>query len=175
MTCSGTLARLVATVLVPALAWATVPAATAPATGTITGHVLAAGSLAPLKGVQVHVGDPKTGEVRSSTATGDDGSFSVSGLAPSKYEIAVQSSQTLYVAGGSVALAAGETRAVQVAVNQQTAPSPNDKEKKDRGGTAWWNNPFTATLIVLGSAVLIGVLVDQATDDEETPASPSAR
>lgn len=172
---SGLHAKLVVALLVPALAWVTVPAATAPATGTITGHVLAAGTLAPLKGVQVHVGDPKTGEVRSSTPTGDDGSFAVSGLPPSKYEIAVQAPQALYVAGGSVALAAGETRSLQVAVNQQVAPSPAENDKKDRGGAAWWNNPFTATLIVLGSAVLIGVLVDNAVDDDETPASPSSR
>lgn len=176
MSCSRVPAKLVATLLIPALYFAPVLAVAPAPGGTLSGHVFAAEGHAPLRGVQVHVGDPSSGTIRGSATTGDDGSFTVTGLPPAKYEIAVQSPKAVYVAGGSVALAAGESRSVQVAVNEQVAPSPAEVAKKRRrGGAAWLNNPFTATMIVLGAAVLIGVVVDNATDDEDTSPSPSAR
>jgi hypothetical protein len=37
-----------------------------------------------------------------------------------------------------------------------------------------WNNPLTAALIIVGSAVVLGLIIDQAvSDDDEPTASPS--
>lgn len=169
------LGRIVAIALVPALQWGTIPAAVGSSTGTIAGHVLSADSRTPLAGVQVHVGDPRTGEMRTSSPTASDGSFMVAGLLPSSYEIAVQSTKGVYLAEGAVRLDPGQTRHVQVAVSQQVAPSPTEQHNGRRGG-GWWNNPLAATLIVLGSAVLIGVAVDQLSNDSnDAAASQSSR
>jgi hypothetical protein len=40
-----------------------------------------------------------------------------------------------------------------------------------KGAPTIWSNPLTASLIVLGSAVVVGLLVEGATDDEDQ-ASP---
>jgi len=170
--------KLAAVVLIPALQWASVPAAPGLATGSIAGHVLSADSHAPLRGVQVHLADPSTGEVRTSSPTLPDGSFTVAGLAPSSYELAVQSGTGVYLAQGAVRLDPGQTRHVQVAINAQVAPSPAEKADNGRRGAGWWNNPLAATLIVIGSAIVVGYAVDSLTDDDEDAQqspSPSSR
>lgn len=162
------LVKVVAAALVASLQWLAVPAAPSATLGAISGRVLSTDTSAPMKGVQVHVGNPRTGEIRSSAPTGEDGSFTVAGLPPATYELAVQAPRALYVVSGAVPVTDGAHRAVQVAVNPETAPSPAAKERASRGGAKWWNNPFTATLIVIGAAVVIGVVVDNATNDESS-------
>jgi hypothetical protein len=146
-----------------------------PAGAVLTGRVLAAATGNPLPGVRVHVGNPRSGFVRSSQPTAQDGSFSVREIPASNYELAVQSERGLYLVASPVRLAPGEARTVQLEVHERASRA--DEFSEDRaGGTTWWNNPLTATLIVVGSAVAIGVLVDGATDDEENPsASAPAR
>jgi len=51
-----------------------------------------------------------------------------------------------------------------------TAPSPQEASEGKKG-LSFWDNPLTATLIVLGAAVVVGVVVDELTDDDE--ASPN--
>lgn len=166
--------KIVAVVLISALHWAALPAATPPSTGSIAGHVLSADSQAPLAGVQVHLADSRTGEIRTSSPTSADGSFSVAGLQPSSYELAVQSAGGVYLADGALRLDSGQKRNVQVAINAQIAPSPAEKSSGRRRGAGWWNNPLAATLIVLGSAVLVGVAVDQLTNDDDDAAQPAS-
>ncbi len=173
MLCERLMGKIVAVALITALSWAVLPAATPSlplTTGSIAGHVLSAQSKTPLAGVQVHVGDPQTGEIRSAP-TAADGSFTVAGLQPSSYEIAVQSDAGVYLAQGALRLDRGQARHVQVAVNPQIAPSPTEQNRRGTRRGGWWNNPFAATLVVLGSAILVGVAVDQLTDDDKDAAS----
>lgn len=155
--------------LVPASAWADAR------TASLSGHVLSAESLEPLPGVLVHVGNPKTGAIQSSAPTASDGSFSLSMLPPANYELAVQSDRGLYVVNSSLHLSPGEARRVSVGLRKENAaPSPQERDRaRTRGRTNWWNNPLTATAIVVGAAVLIGVLVDQSSSDDNN-ASPSS-
>jgi hypothetical protein len=53
-----------------------------------------------------------------------------------------------------------------------SAPAPAEKEKKKRVGV--WANPATATLIIIGSAIVVGFAVDQLTKPNEEPVSQSA-
>ncbi len=163
--------RGIAALLILALQLIYAPAWAALQTASLSGRVLSADSQKPLAGVRVHVGDPRTGSVRSSAATAADGSFSVAGLPAASYELAIQSGSGLYVVPAPVSLASGESRNVHLAVqSQKMAPSPQEASggKKDMG---FWNNPLTATLIVLGAAIVVGVVVDEITDDDE--ASPN--
>ena len=70
-------------------------------------------------------------------------------------------------------LAPGEAQNVTVAINPQTAPSPEEEQERKKKGAGFWNNPVTATLVVIGSATLLGYLIKSGTDDESN-ASPSS-
>lgn len=166
-------ARMVATALVLVLQLVHAPAWARLETASLAGHVLSADSHLPLSGVRVHVSDPRAGTLRSSTPTGPDGAFSVAGIPPSTYEVAVQSDQGLYLVSGPIHLSAGEARRVQVGVRSEQESNLDVDEGKKKKGATWWNNPLTATLIVLGAAVLIGVAVDSASNDS-TSTSPSS-
>ena len=51
-------------------------------------------------------------------------------------------------------------------------PQASDDDDQDKGG--FWRNPVTATLAVLGFAVLLGFLVDELDDDDDddSPSNP---
>ena len=52
-----------------------------------------------------------------------------------------------------------------------TEPDPAKRANK-KSGTTFWNNPLTATGIVVLSAVVVGLAIDGlADDDDEQPAS----
>lgn len=165
------------TVLVAAvLCLATTPTFAAP-TGALSGLVTGSGSSAPVEGAVVLAGDPD-GTIHSSSPAGADGRFELSGLAPATYRVAVRKGDRLWVVASPVTLAPGQARILQVAIDpsEEQAPSPaeaREKEKK-RDRLGFWNNPLTATLVVVGAAIVVGVALDAATDDNnETPASPT--
>jgi len=166
--------KLVATLVIASLQALMLPAAVADTGASVRGTILSAGEQAPLEGAKLHLGDPKTGEIYSSAPADAEGAFEVNGVPAATYEMAVESDGGLYMVQTPLTLAPGQTQSVNLAVNPQTAPPPGEEEKqKKRGGTGVWNNPAIAALIVVGAAVVIGLLIDAATDDNEGPASPS--
>ena len=167
--------KLVASALVLAISGLAGAAWAGTGSASLSGRVLAAGSGVPLTGWTVLIGNPQTKTIQSSTKTNADGTFSVVALPAGTYEIAVQSGGTLYPANGAVKLAPGQTRDIQLAVNQQqVAPPPGTPDPNDKGGGSWWSNPVVATLLVVGGAILIGVVVDNMSSDDDVPASASA-
>jgi hypothetical protein len=146
----------------------TLRAAASPA--TLVGRVVSAETQKPLEGALVHVADPATGTLRTSSPTLQDGTFTVAQLAPARYEVAVQSGGGLYPVPGAVSLSAGESRRVKVALRQEE-PTPKEGGESEKAGLSVWNNPLTATLIVVGSALVVGLVVDSMSNDEEQPAS----
>lgn len=177
MTSRSVSLRTVAMALIVTSILAVTPVSAGPRSGSLSGHVLAGSTRAPLAGALVHVKDPRTGTLHSSGPTDRDGSFSVPELPPSTYRLAIQSGPGLYLAGDVVRLAPGENRTVQVAVTDEpagAAPGPEEAEKEQaRSRLSWLNNPLMATVTVLGAAIFVGVIVDNAIDDEVT-ASPSS-
>ena len=168
----STLDRWLAGVLVVALQVVLVPATAATSTAALNGSVLSGGASVPLPGARVHAAETRTGAVSTSSITTADGSFRLDGLPPATYSLAVESAGGLYLVGTPVHLEPGEERTVHLAV-QETAPSPAEAAAKTAGRLAWWNNPLFATLVVLGGAVIVGVIVNNAINDEAT-ASPSS-
>ncbi len=170
------IAKVVAALLVVALQLAFTPLSASPGSASLSGQVVVAQSRAPLAGVRLHVADSKTQKIVSSVPTSADGKFTVSDLPPSSYQLAVESDGKLFVADAPVRLAAGASRTVEVAVDPNaTGRLAKDASKGGYGsGMSAWNNPLTATLIVIGAAVVIGFAVDRATEDDEEPSSPSA-
>ncbi len=138
---------------------------------SLTGRVLRAGSDAPLPGARVHAADLTSGKIYTSAPTKSDGTFRLTDLPVSSYEVAVESAGGLYPASARINLEPGKERTIQLTVKQdKDEPKPPAPNRATKPGV--WNNPLTATLIILGSAVVLGVVVDNMTKDEAS--SPSA-
>jgi hypothetical protein len=154
--------------LVLASSFAVPLGALASGTGVLTGLVLPAPDHR-LIAKNVWIGDKPA-------AVAADGSFRMEGIPAGPAELAIETSAGLYVVATPVVIAPGATRRVQLAYGgrQDTGPpaTPESDAKKKRGGI--WANPATATLIIIGSAIVVGVAIDQMTHNASAPASPSA-
>ena len=171
----GGLQRILAACLILSFQAFLLPSFAGTGTASLTGRVVLAGVQAPIVAGKVHVGDPRTGQI----ATADlsrEGTFTVAGLAPGAYQVAVESGGVLNVASNPVLLGPDQNKAVQIAVDpklrQENDPMPPAEPKKKDSGQSFWNNPLTATAIVVVSAVVVGIAIDGLSDDDdEAPAS----
>jgi len=105
-----------------------------------------------------------------------DGSFRADAIPAGPAELAIETSEGLYMVATPVAIAPGTTRHVQLAFGgrqDSSAPPPAEKEKKKKRGGIW-AHPATATLIVIGSAIVVGFAVDELTNSDGHPVSPSS-
>jgi len=118
-----------------------------------------------LNGVRLLAVHRDSGIERRSPRTAKDGSFSITDLEAGRYDLAVETDSGLYLVPQPVDLVAGVQRPVQIAVTAErlAATPPIDRSK-----ASLWNNPLSAGAIVLGTAIIVGVLVKDLTDDETT-------
>ena len=176
----GATQRILAICLILSLQAFLVPSFAGTATSSLTGRVVVAGAHSPIGTGKIHVGDPRTGKI----ATADlsrEGTFTVSGLAAGTYEVAVETGGVMNVASNPILLGPDQNKAVQIAIDSRMAQTGNgdpmtsdpavEEKKKKQSGTSFWNNPLTATAIVVVSAVVVGLAIDGMTDDDEQPAS----
>lgn len=173
----GATKRILAACLILSVQAFLVPAFAGTATSSLTGRVVLAGGHAPIGTGKVHVGDPRTGQIATANLS-REGTFTVAGLAPGTYELAVETAGVMNVAANPVQLGPDQNKAVQIAVDPkmaQTEPMPSDpaqeQKKQKQSGTSFWNNPLAATAIVVVSAVVVGLAIDGLSDDDEEPAS----
>jgi hypothetical protein len=168
MTCRNTHTRICAVTLVVALHLIYLPAPTAGDEAGITGNILRAEGQSPVAGAVVHATDPVTETSFASVPTKSDGSFELNGMPASSYVLAVEVDGGLYVVEVPVKLVPGQSRSVQLAVNPNLAPAAGGLK------TTIKNNPLTATLIIIGGATALGLLIDEIDDDDEivSPVSP---
>jgi len=157
-----------------ALLLAAPPGSWAASTGSISGRVITFADRPAATTVWV----PPSGTAAKPVAAtvGADGSFSVSELPAGTVELAVETSEGLYVVHTPVAIAPGTTRTLQLALGgrQDTSePPPATDTKKKKNAGSVWANPLYATLIVVGAAIVVGVLVSELTKPNDKPASPS--
>ena len=167
--------KLVVTVVIVSLQGLMIPVIAATPGASVAGSIHRTENSAPLTGARLHLGDPRTGEIYTSGPSLQDGTFEITDVPASTYEIAVEANGGLFLVQSPLKLAPGEARTVNVAINPQMAddPATEEKKRKKKSGTGVWNNPATAALIVIGAAVVLGLLINAATDDDdETPASP---
>lgn len=131
--------------------------------GSIAGAVVVSSSGAPVAQARVHMagGDG----FFSSAATGSDGSFSVEGLPAGSYEIAVESGEGLYPLDPPVQLTSGQHLKLDLALRAPNSLSKKRAASKSKGTGSPWSNPLTAMLIIAGSAVGLGILVESASAD----------
>ncbi len=104
-----------------------------------------------------------------------DGSFEATGIPAGQSELAIETSEGLYVVATPVAIAPGTTRRVQLAYGgrqDSSAPPQSENEKKKKGG-GFWANPLSATLVIVGSAIVVGFAINQLTQSDNEPVSPS--
>jgi hypothetical protein len=166
--------RVLALVLVVSLQALFIPASAGGDTASLAGMVISSETDAPLTGVRLHAGDPKTGRVFTTRPTPVDGSFNLEELPAASYRLAVEVEGGLYVVDSPLKLSPGQAQSVTVAINPQSAPSPEqEQEKKKKKGAGFWENPVTASAVVIGVATVVGLLIKEGTDDDED-ASPSS-
>jgi hypothetical protein len=142
------------------------PASLAGESGVLTGRVL------PASDARIVAKTVWVGAIPAAVAA--DGTFEAKGIPAGSSELAIETSEGLYVVATPVAIAPGTTRRVQLAFGGRqdtSAPPPPEKEKKKSGGV--WANPLSATLIIVGSAIVVGFAIDQLTQSDVKPVSPS--
>lgn len=153
---------------------ATAPGPLAASTGSLSGRVLPVADRPAATRVWV-VPSGSTGQPIAAPVLAD-GSFAVAAVPAGTVELALETSEGLYAVHTPIAIAPGTTRTLQLALGgrQDTSPATPPKEpkkKKTAGGV--WANPLYATLIIVGSALVIGVLISELTQPNNKPASPS--
>jgi len=139
---AGPFERFMAAVLTVAIAGYWVPAASAsslqPAPAEIRGSVLAADGLTAMRGVSVKAANMQTSEIYTSSPTGDNGAYKLTGLPAGSYDLAVETSQGLYAADMLIDAGAGSRTIVSLAlkpgapsIRQDTPPDPNAPSKPE--------------------------------------------
>jgi len=168
--------EFLAVLLVASLPWLSIPVSAGEVAATLTGSIVRSADGSPLAGARLHVSDPKTGKIFSSPPATDDGAFTLAELPPSTYALAVESEGGLYLVGTPLQLAPAATRTVNLAVNPQSVLRDGEAESDDDDDEKWgfFENPLTATLIILGVATVLGIAVDNLSDDDKKKKSPSA-
>lgn len=165
------LAGLLAVTLPLALA----PSAAAGAGASLEGTIFALEDKAPVEGAVLHAGNLRTGELYSSPISDSDGTFSLGDLPPAAYQLAVETEEGLYLVGTTVPLEPGQARDIHLGLRPDaTADDPETAEKKEEDEEmGFMNNPLFATLLVVGSSILLGYIITELDDTDTLVASPS--
>lgn len=164
----GTSSKIAATATIVALLSISIPSLAQPG-AVLAGTVVRADLATPVAGATVHLADERSGAFVESAPTADDGSFRLDSLPGSEYSLAVEVDGGLYVVPAPLTLNDGETRRVHLAIQPDAQP--------DAGSTlgasklSFRNNPLTATLLLLGGLIILGLAIDELTDSD--PTSPS--
>lgn len=164
--------RLLAVLTVLTLTAAGLPGFAAPAV-SVRGTILSAGSSAPARGAVMHAFNLRTGAAYRSAPADDGGGFVLEGLPAATYELAAEVEGGLFPIDRPVAIAPGKTRLMNVVLEDtpQVPPSEGTITKAKRPKK--FSNPLVATGLVLGSAIVLGLLADALEDGGNPGASPS--
>lgn len=169
--------RTILTISLASALVAAPPGTFAAAAGALAGRVLP-GNSGRLEATRVWVATGDSPAPALPAKVAPDGSFRLDGIPAGPVELAIETSEGLYVVDTPVAIAPGTTRSLRVVLggreDTKTPAAPAEKEKKKRRG-AVWSNPATATLIVIGAAIVVGMTIDQLTKSNDVPVSPSSQ
>jgi hypothetical protein len=140
-------------------------------TAQLSGSVYSSVNEQPLTGVTVYAAEPATGQIYASKPSSETGSFTIGELPAGKFELGVAIDNGLYLIETPVSLAPAQSQHVNIAVNEKKSEPSESEVVPPSAKTGVWSNPLTAALIVIGGAIIIGLLVESATDDDP-PGSP---
>jgi hypothetical protein len=156
------------------------PTTFAAGSGTLEGRVVTpSGNPAPKA---VWAATTATAKSPQRATVDPSGAFKLEAVPAGAVELAVETAEGLYVVDTPVTIAPGATRQVQLALrgrqgttpNPPSSPAPPQPPPPKTGSL--WDNPLTATLIVIGGAVVTGLIIDAVDDndnDTNNAASPS--
>ena len=152
MRCS-VLSRAVAVTLVVALSVVFNPGWAATGQAGLVGRVLAEDARTPLEGVVLQLTGPSD-KVIKSEPTGPDGQFALSDLTPGTYRCVVATEEGLYQITTSLALEAGQTRNIQLALQKESPVVAGVGSAKGGGGGL----SQEAQAALIGVGIIIGTL-----------------
>jgi hypothetical protein len=102
-----------------------------------------------------------------SDPTDASGAFVVDDVTDGSWMLGVEVEGRLHVVPAPLSVAPGQTRDVQVEVRRDVVSiAPG-------AGGSVWSRPLYASLIIVGGAIILGLLLEQALD-EDVPLSPSS-
>ena len=95
----------------------------------IRGSVLAADGLTAIRGVSVKAANMETRQIYTSSVTGDNGGYRLSGLPAGSYDLAVETPQGLFAADKLIDAGAGTRTIVSLALRPTAQSTPPDPAK----------------------------------------------
>ena len=158
--------RPIAAVLAFAVLAATSPSAAWAADATLLGRVTDAPGASPREGVVVALYDPATQATFRSEPTDARGAFRIPNATAGTYQVVVEATEGAYLAGGGVALKAGENPPLSVALR----PAAQEGTTTPAAGSTSKQAPWVKWVIA-GGIILGGALVVNAVTDDEQEAS----
>jgi hypothetical protein len=144
----------------------------APADGAIlSGKVFQADGATPRSGVVVQLVDPRTERSFPSATTREDGAFRIEGAPAGTYRVLAETPAGAFLAGDSVTVSPGANRPVSLTLQEAppAPPTPADPTTASTGGLPTWGKWLIAGGIAVGALFVI----NEVTDEEDEPASPS--
>ena len=102
-----------------------------------------------------------------------DGTFQIDAVPAGPANVAIETSGGIFILASPVLIAPGTTRRVQLALGgrqDSSAPQASEKDTKKKPASVW-ARPMAATAIIVGSAILVGVAIDDVL--QNTKAAPS--
>ena len=165
--------KFLATLLIPAMPWMTIPVSAGDAPATLVGSIVQTENDSPLVGARLHAGDPRTDRIYSSAPADAEGSFVLADLPPATYSLAVQTEAGLYLVQTPLSLAPGTTQTVNLAVTPQPLNLAADDDSDDHPGMfSFKENPLTAALTFLGIVAILGLVIGGNSDPSKNPPVP---
>jgi len=137
----------------------------------LTGKVFQADGRTPRTGVVVHLVDPASNRDFGAEPTRPDGAFRVDQAPAGTYRVLAETEEGAFLAAQAVTVEPGANRPVSLTLGG-AAPafqSSADPAASSGGGLPTWGKWVIAGGIVLAALFVI----NEVTDDEDQPASPS--
>ena len=159
--------KVAATALVLVLA-ATSAAAAIPSSGMVSGTVFVGADRSPLERATVHLSNTANDQLTSSGHTDSRGNFKFESLATATYEVAVEYDGGLYLVGSPIHVRAGQPLVLNLAVERSAVVPPAAPQAR-RGAGGLFASPLAATLMVAGTAVAIGAVIESTASSDTDP------
>lgn len=159
--------KVAATALVLVLAAASAAAAV-PTAGMVSGTVFLGADRSPLERATVHLSNTADDRLTSSNLTDSRGSFKFESLAAATYEVAVEYDGGLYLVGSPIQVRTGQPLVLNLAI-EKSAVAPTAVPQARRGAGGLFASPLAATLMVAGTAVAIGAVIESTNSSDTDP------
>ena len=182
----GCFERVLSMCLVMAIGSIGMPAFASSVPAVLTGKVLRTGTGAPVQGAVVKLNHRIEGKTYASPQADKAGTYSIPDLPAGTYDLAIETAGGVFVVNSPVSLAPGEKREASFSLQPKSGaadepaaggsggkePAPEAKTTVKK--TPWYASAWFGAAVVVGSAVIVGVLLNSNDNNEPATASPSS-